>query len=135
MIVDLAKSQARIYLAIILLLCMVLPAGIVWLRMDAKLDAKYDLGKAEATTACVAADLGALTKAMDDAAKRQAEIDASAAAAADALVTQLGAARRNIATASTRLAEYANENPLDPSCVAPPERVRLANEGRPAAAD
>lgn len=130
MIVDLAKTQARLYAAVLLALCIAVPAGSVWLYMRGQLAAQYALGKADATAESARADAKAIKAALDEAAKTQARIDADARDAADALIARLAATRRTISIATTKLDDYARSNPLPADCIAPPDRVRLVNEGR-----
>lgn len=130
MIVDLAKTQARLYAAVLLVLCIAVPAGGVWLYMRGQLAAQYALGKADAIAESARADAKAIKAALDEAAKTQARIDADARDAADALIARLAATRRTISIATTKLDDYARSNPLPADCIAPPDRVRLVNEGR-----
>ena len=134
MILDLAKTQARIYASILLVLCIAVPATGVWLYMRGQLSAQYALGKADATAESARADAQAIKDMLDKAAETQAKIDADARAAADALIARLATTRRTISIATTKLDDYARANPLPADCVAPPERVRLVNEGRQAGA-
>lgn len=130
MILDLAKTQAKMYASVVVLLLIIVPALGVWLYMRGQLSAQYALGKADAVAESARADAEAIREMLAEAEKTQARIDANAAAAADALIARITATRRSITTATTKLDEYARANPLPADCVAPPERVRLVNEGR-----
>ena len=127
---DLAKTQAKMYASIVALLLILVPALSVWLYMRGQLSAQYALGKADATAESARADAEAIRNMLAEAEETQRRIDADAKAAADALVARLAATRRSITTATTKLDEYARSNPLPADCVAPPDRVRLVNEGR-----
>jgi len=129
-ILDLAKTQAKMYASVVVLLLIIVPALGVWLYMRGQLSAQYALGKADAVAESARADAEAIREMLAEAEKTQARIDANAAAAADALIARITATRRSITTATTKLDEYARANPLPADCVAPPERVRLVNEGR-----
>lgn len=130
MIIDLAKQQAKMYASIVVLLLIIVPALSVWLYMRGQLSAQYALGKADAVAESARADAQAIRDMLNEAEKTQARIDADAAAAADALIARIATTRRSITTATTKLDEYARANPLPADCVAPPDRVRLVNEGR-----
>lgn len=118
------------YAGVVVLILMAAPALGVWLYMRGQLSAQYALGKADATAESAQADAAAIRDMLREAAETQADIDADAKQAAEALIERLAATRRSITTATTRLDEYARANPLPAGCSAPPERVRLVNEGR-----
>lgn len=136
--IDLAKTalagftlQQRAIGAIIAILIWLAPAGVTWLYMRGQLSAQYELGQAE----CERADALAAAKALREFHVEQANVTAQAKKDAE----QLSKLMRTLATRATRisneLATHAQEHPLPDGCRADPERVRLYNHARQAAAD
>lgn len=124
----------RIVGAALLIALWLAPAAVVWINMDAKRDAAYDLGKAEARTENAQAQTNALATAIKEARdewkKTQAAIDEGAAKDAKTIAADLAAVRRQTTHLTKELQTYVLANPLPPDCRADPERVRLWNQSR-----
>jgi len=124
----------RIAGAAIFLALWLAPAAIVWLRMDAKVEAAHDIGAAEATAKCAERQTEALATAIKEAReeweKTQKGIDERAQRDARDIARFLDEARRSAARISKEMQTHAQANPLPPDCRADPERVRLYNAAR-----